>query len=790
MDGELKLMASYVSKLKFILQKDQQQEPHTANLLVLLGSSNQDKRNGLSQGENRMDTCTRKKPRRYQLLTMQQKETLNRAFQSCPNPDRNDLKKLAKELNMTETQIKYWFQNCRTKMKKFKNNEERKLLQKENEELKKENAELRNRMKNSTCRACDLPLFHIDCRHWENPMLNKGNHGVTSNLIPQAVSSLLPSSSGFVASGSNLSSNAVLMPVSAMPSSVLQPAPAVSGANFPILHNLSANANDGYTEKNVLLDLANRAMEEFFSLMKENESLLVKKKENGPLWLPHMDILGVESLNYQEYLAKSRTIGQKPVDFKVVVTRDTAIVNGSCVDLVKSLLDANRWRELFPGIVASANTTKIISTGPSNLHDGLLQLKNLQMRAELQVMSPEVPVCDVTFLRQSVQFGSGLWCVVDVSIDTILPGESKTAQSSVQTSSTAARRMEVRLLPSGCVIEEMENGYSKVTWMVHAAYDERAVPVLYHSLLRSAKALGACRWVASLQRHSQFLSGLHKYIFCPDSTMTEVVMRRKVLYLVKQMTSSFTGLFASMSKATLQDGDDTHFAHQIVGGATGEPAGLLLSATTTIWLPGVNPRRVYDHLRDEQCHGEWRCLLGEQLHQGNALPYGAPLNGETVPEFYRMVNGLHEGHAISLISPREMGGNISNTLLLQEARTDLSGSLIVYARTDVNTVHSIMNSGLNPATVFLVSSGCAILPDCLESFPLHPAATADQAGTSSAAIASRSETGGSFVTVTYQMFFSSQGGAAPASSSIHQGRDALKKATDIFKVVLDTITVA
>uniref|UniRef100_A0A0E0EJV9 Homeobox domain-containing protein n=1 Tax=Oryza meridionalis TaxID=40149 RepID=A0A0E0EJV9_9ORYZ len=715
MDGELKLMASYVSKLKFILQKDQQQEPHTANLLVLLGSSNQDKRNGLSQGENRMDTCTRKKPRRYQLLTMQQKETLNRAFQSCPNPDRNDLKELAKELNMTETQVKYWFQNRRTQMKKFKNNEEHKLLQKENEELKKENAELRNRMMNSTCRACDLPLFHIDCHHWENPMLkgeNKGNHGVTSNLIPQAVSSLLPSSSGF-----------------------------------------------------------------------ENESL-VKKKENGPLWLPHMDILGVESLNYQEYLAKSRTIGQKPVDFKVVVTRDTAIVNGSCVDLVKSLLDANRWRELFPGIVASANTTKIISTGPSNLHDGLLQL----MRAELQVMSPEVPVCDVTFLRQSVQFGSGLWCVVDVSIDTVLPGESKTAQSSVQTSSTAARRMEVRLLPSGCVIEEMENGYSKVTWMVHAAYDERAVPVLYHSLLRSAKALGACRWVASLQRHSQFLSGLHKYIFCPDST--KVVMRRKVLYLVKQMTSSFTGLFASMSKATLQDGDDSHFAHQIVGSATGEPAGLLLSATTTIWLPSVNPRRVYDHLRDEQCHGEWRCLLGEQLNQGNALPYGAPLNGETVPEFYRMVNGLHEGHAISLISPREMGGNISNTLLLQEARTDLSGSLIVYARTDVNTVHSIMNSGLNPATVFLVSSGCAILPDCLESFPLHPAATADQAGTSSAAIASRSETGGSFVTVTYQMFFSSQGGAAPASSSIHQGHDALKKATDMFKVVLDTLTVA
>ncbi|KAF0930289.1 hypothetical protein E2562_031935 [Oryza meyeriana var. granulata] len=85
-----------------------------------------------------------------------------------------------------------------------------------------------------------------------------------------------------------------------------------------------------------------------------------------------------------------------------------------------------------------------------------------------------------------------------------------------------------------------------------------------------------------------------------------------------------------------------------------------------------------------------------------------------------------------------------------------------------------MNGSLDPTTVFLVSSGCAILPDCLDSFPLQPAATADQANSSSAAIISRSRTGGSFITVTYQMLLSSQ------------GCNMLKNATNMFKAALET----
>ena len=41
------------------------------------------------------------------------------------------------------------------------------------------------------------------------------------------------------------------------------------------------------------------------------------------------------------------------------------------------------------------------------------------MHAELQVLSPLVPVREVNFLRFCKQHAEGLWAVVDVSIDSI-----------------------------------------------------------------------------------------------------------------------------------------------------------------------------------------------------------------------------------------------------------------------------------------------------------------------------------------------------------------------------------
>lgn len=73
------------------------------------------------------------------------------------------------------------------------------------------------------------------------------------------------------------------------------------------------------------------------------------------------------------------------------------------------------------------------------------------MHAELQVLSPLVPVREVTFLRFCKQHAEGVWAVVDVSVDAIreTPGGAPSFPS-------------CRRLPSGCVVQDMPNGYSKV----------------------------------------------------------------------------------------------------------------------------------------------------------------------------------------------------------------------------------------------------------------------------------------------------------------------------------------
>lgn len=74
-----------------------------------------------------------------------------------------------------------------------------------------------------------------------------------------------------------------------------------------------------------------------------------------------------------------------------------------------------------------------------------------QMTAELQVLSPLVPVREVSFLRFCKQHAEGVWAVVDVSVDAVRDGPGGPIYA-------ACRR-----LPSGCVVQDMPNGYSKVT---------------------------------------------------------------------------------------------------------------------------------------------------------------------------------------------------------------------------------------------------------------------------------------------------------------------------------------
>lgn len=74
------------------------------------------------------------------------------------------------------------------------------------------------------------------------------------------------------------------------------------------------------------------------------------------------------------------------------------------------------------------------------------------MHTELQVLSPLVPVREVHFLRFCKQLAEGVWAVADVSVD------------SIRENAGAPSFFSCRRQPSGCVVQDMPNGYSKVIY--------------------------------------------------------------------------------------------------------------------------------------------------------------------------------------------------------------------------------------------------------------------------------------------------------------------------------------
>ncbi|VAI20091.1 unnamed protein product [Triticum turgidum subsp. durum] len=475
--------------------------------------------------------------------------------------------------------------------------------------------------------------------------------------------------------------------------------------------------------------------------IERHENALLRQ-ENDPLWQPSLDI-GLETLNFDEYRrAFARVLGPSPAGYVSEATREVGIAIINSVDLVNSLMNEARWSEMFPCVVARASTMEIISSGMGGTRSGSIQL----MRAELQVLSPLVPIREVTFLRFCKQHADGLWVIVDVSVDGVLRPDSGTGAG-------PAGYMGCRLLPSGCIVEDMQNGYAKVTWVVHAEYDEAAVHELYRPLLRSGQALGARRWLASLQRQCEYHAILCSNPHPNHGDRHEPISpagRRCMLRLAQRMADNFcAGVCATAAQKWRRldewrvegaggrdpaGGEDKvrMMARQSVG-APGEPPGVVLSATTSVRLPGTPPQRVFDYLRDEQRRGEWDILA----------------NGEAMQEMDHIAKGQHHGNAVSLLRPNATSGNQNNMLILQETCTDASGSLVVYAPVDVQSMHVVMGGG-DSAYVSLLPSGFAILPDGHTA----PAAATDPSSQGSSPNAhggSSNNSPGSLVTVAFQI---------------------------------------
>ncbi|KAG4119596.1 hypothetical protein ERO13_D11G090000v2 [Gossypium hirsutum] len=649
------------------------------------GSDNMDGASGDDQ--DAADKPPRKK--RYHRHTPQQIQELEALFKECPHPDEKQRLELSKRLCLETRQVKFWFQNRRTQMKTQLERHENSLLRQENDKLRAENMSIRDAMRNPICTNCGGPAIigdiSLEEQHLriENARLKDELDRVCAlagKFLGRPISTLatsiappLPNSSLELGVGSNgfgaLSTVATTLP--------LGPdfGGGMSNALIPASRPTTAVTGlDRSVERSMFLELALAAMDELVKMAQTDEPLWIRSLEGGR-----------EILNQDEYLRTfTPCIGMKSNGFVTEASRESGMVIINSLALVETLMDSNRWSEMFPCMIARTSTTDVISSGVGGTRNGALQL----MHAELQVLSPLVPVREVNFLRFCKQHAEGVWAVVDVSIETI------------RETSGAPSFVNCRRLPSGCVVQDMPNGYSKVTWVEHAEYEESQVHQLYHPLLRSGMAFGAQRWVATLQRQCECLAILmSSSVPTRDHTGITASGRRSMLKLAQRMTDNFcAGVCASTvhkwNKLNVGNVDeDVRVMTRKSVDDPGEPPGIVLSAATSVWLP-VSPQRLFDFLRDERLRSEWDILS----------------NGGPMQEMAHIAKGQDHGNCVSLLRASAMNANQSSMLILQETCIDAAGSLVVYAPVDIPAMHVVMNGG-DSAYVALLPSGFAIVPD-------------------------------------------------------------------------------
>ncbi|CAN1236857.1 Homeobox-leucine zipper protein ANTHOCYANINLESS 2 [Linum grandiflorum] len=606
------------------------------------GSDNLD---GASGDEQDADGKPPKK-KRYHRHTPQQIQELEALFKECPHPDEKQRLELSKRLNLETRQVKFWFQNRRTQMKTQLERHDNSMLRQENDKLRAENMSIRDAMRNPMCSNCGGPAIIGDIS-LEEQHLRIENARLKDELDRVC----------------GLAGKFLGRPISSLANSLPPPMP-----------NSSLELGVGNNDRSMLLELALAAMDE----------LVKKAQANEPLWLKSLDGGGREMLNHEEYMRTfTPCIGLKPNGFVTEASRETGVVIINGMALVETLMDSNRWAEMLPCMVSRTSTTDVISNGMGGSRNGSLQL----MHAELQVLSPLVPVREVNFLRFCKQHAEGLWAVVDVSVDTIR-----------EVSGGPPIFLSCRRLPSGCVIEDMPDGYSKVTWVEHGEYDESQIHQLYRPLIQSGMGFGAQRWLATLQRQCECLAILMSSAVPARDHSAAITAsgRRSMLKLAQRMTDNFcAGVCAStvykwnkLNCGNVEE--DVRVMTRKSVDDPGEPPGIVLSAATSVWLP-VSPQRLFDFLRDEGLRSEWDILS----------------NGGPMQEMAHIAKGQDHGNCVSLL---RASANQNSMLILQETCTDAAGSLVVYAPVDIPAMHVVMNGG-DSAYVALLPSGFSIVPD-------------------------------------------------------------------------------
>ncbi|GLJ12350.1 hypothetical protein SUGI_0189140 [Cryptomeria japonica] len=584
-----------------------------------------DKNSGHNEYGGASSTERKNLGRKHTRYTSDQVEVMEEVFKMLQHPDEKDRQELSTKLGLTSQQIKFWFQNRRTQVKVQQERTDNTNLCTENERFRLDRQALRNTLNNIRCQTCGGSNFMTEMVYEQQSLALK------NELLRTEIEKL----------------NAVASSCVGRTIPLLETRADQSQMMYSSHHEEGSSGQNQITlptptcvslDESLAMEAAQKATEEFIWMVDANEPVWVKK----PLADGTIEILNTNQL----YGTFPQGMGLSS-NMKREGSRDTSIVSITGAELVDLFMDVNKWKKIFSLIVTRAETLQVVSQG---------------MYAELQILSPLVPTRHISFLRFSQQPTNGMWIVVDFSLENL--------NYSISPSVGWYHKH-----PSGCVIQDMPNGCSKVIWIEQGETDYRIVHKIFEQVINSEMAFGAQHWLTCLQRQYCWFKTL------VDLTSEGDVSRTNMIRLAQNISSQFVANISALS----QSSNDPIKITTRNASEVGQSSGVIVCVGTSIKL-SVPPNVLFNFLGDERTASKYKLLsCGEWK------------------ELASIGNGSDPSNCISLFDVY-CEGETEKTL--KHSYRDASGSFCVYTAINVDIIHGKDASSLPIAA----HHGFAVLP--------------------------------------------------------------------------------
>ncbi|KAK9950893.1 hypothetical protein M0R45_006359 [Rubus argutus] len=281
--------------------------------------------------------------------------------------------------------------------------------------------------------------------------------------------------------------------------------------------------------------------------------------------------------------------------FQSEASRHSSIIRLSPIVIIQILMDVEQWSPVFCSMVTNAQLLEVLSPGEEESYKEQKQI----MSAEFVLSTPKVPAREVQFVRYSHQQMDGSWIVVDVSVDEWRKFQRRTTRSIC------------RKRPSGCLIRDMQNGSSMVTWVENVDIQEKDKEL--HPKLRpfveSGFAFGARRWISTLQQEAErfiYSTGIN---ISPTDSAISPEGRRSLAMTAKKMVISFcsdtcNSTYHHWTSSNKSRQKNIEVKTNKRRGDPGKPPGLHRTAGCTVELIS-SQNRVFDYLSDIQNRPQW-----------------------------------------------------------------------------------------------------------------------------------------------------------------------------------------